>query len=134
MLFFYDWNHKVLSCFKFNCKEINIFFLINWIIVIRRFQWVLGLQMLNSFNNMKKNWSSYSICRNIKFRLVLTTHENGSGLGECFSLNHTFKSVRVCKELNQENHDTPKWESILKVEIPWMFSFFGIKVQITNLF
>lgn len=40
--------------------------------------------MLNSFNDMKKNWSSYSICRNIKFGLLLTTHENGSGLGECF--------------------------------------------------
>lgn len=38
--------------------------------------------------------------------------------------------MRVCKELNYENHDTPEWESTLKVEVPWVFSFFGINVQI----
>jgi len=36
----------------------------------------IRVAMLNSFNNMKKNWSSYSIRCNIKFGLVLTTHEN----------------------------------------------------------
>lgn len=42
--------------------------------------------------------------------------------------------MRVCKELNYENHDTPEWESTLKVEVPWVFPFFGINVQITNFF
>jgi hypothetical protein len=36
----------------------------------------IRVAMLNSFNNMKKNWSSHSIRCNIKFGLVLTTHEN----------------------------------------------------------
>ncbi len=40
--------------------------------------------------------------------------------------------MKVCKELNHENHDTPEWESTLKVEVPWVFSFFGINVQITK--
>jgi len=31
-------------------------------------------------------------------------------------------------------HDTPEWEYTLKVEVPWVFSFFGINVQITNIF